>query len=186
MMSKRSPADHLTLLRVLLVPALWALAFGQHTEALAVGLAVAGLTDVLDGPVARMTGRTSRYGSQLDSTADIVLMGSILVWMVALRPTFFRENAVPLLAWAVLGCAALAATFVRFRRIGDLHLYSAKAAGVAGYVFACWLFLTGSYSPRFFALTAGLAIVAAAETLLVALTRDRVGGWVGSILLSRR
>lgn len=181
-----SAADGLTLLRILLIPLLWGLAAGGFVRALAVGLAVAGTTDVLDGPVARMTGRSSRFGSQLDSVADILLMGSILVWLAWLRPEFFGANALPLLVWAVLGGAAVAATLVRYGRIGDLHLYSAKAAGVAGYLFVCWLFLTGRYDGVLFTVTVGLAIVAAAETLLVALTRERVDGRVGSILLSRR
>ncbi len=184
--ARPSPADHLTLLRVLLIPVLWGFALAGMTTELAVGLAAAGLTDVLDGPVARLTARVSPFGSQLDSAADIVLMGSIVGWMAWLTPGFFRENAVALLTWMVLGCAGVAATIVRFRRFGDLHLYSAKAAGVLGYVFACWLFLTGRYSRGFFAVTVGLAILASSEMLLMALTRDRLEERVGSILLFRR
>lgn len=177
-----TPADHLTLLRLLAVPVLWVLAARGDSFYLGVGIALAGFTDILDGPVARLTGQSSRFGSQLDSVADILLMSSILIWIGWLYPDFFRENALPLLVWAGVGLAAVAATLVRFGRLGDLHLYSAKAAGFVCYLFAVWLFLTGGYDPVFFGLAAALAILAAVETLLVAITRKRLTGRIRSIL----
>ena len=177
-----SPADYLSLVRLVLVPVLWGLALAGQTRWLGVLLAVAGLTDVLDGPVARRTGITSRYGAQLDSVADILLMASIFWWFVLLVPEFFVDNAVPLIVWAVLGIAALGVTLVRFGRLGNLHLYSAKVAGVLGHLFAVWLFILGSYAPLFFIVAVTAAIVASVETLLVALTRDQVDERIGSIL----
>lgn len=175
-------ADGLTLSRLLALPALWALAFLGESRFLGFGLAVAGLTDVLDGPVARLTGRASAFGSQLDSAADILLMSSILAWMAWLHPQFFADNLVVLLVWAGVGVASLIATFVRYGRLGDLHLYSAKTAGVVCYLFAVWLFVFGRYHPLFFALAVGLAILGATETLLVALTRERLNRPIRSIL----
>jgi phosphatidylglycerophosphate synthase len=180
-----TPADLLTILRLLAIPVLWVLAYGGQSLELGIVLALAGLTDVLDGPVARRTGRSSRYGSQLDSVADILLMGSIVMWMAWLYPAFFRDNFLPLLAWVGIGVAALLVTLVRFGRVGNLHLYTAKVAGVVAYVFAVWLFVTGGYHPAFFRLAVGLAILGATETLLMALTRDQVDERMGSIL-SRR
>lgn len=177
-----SPADHLTAARLLSLPLLWALALTGHGVALGIGLALAGLTDVLDGPVARRTGRSTRFGSQLDSIADVLLMGSAVVWMALLRPEFFAENATSLLIWLGIGLAALAAAWVRLGRLGDLHLYSAKAAGVIGHLFAVWLFVFDEYSPVFWAVTIGLAILAASETLLGALLRRPGDRWKGTVL----
>jgi phosphatidylglycerophosphate synthase len=180
-----TPADGLTILRLLAIPVLWALAYREMSVYLGVGLALAGLTDVLDGPVARRTGRSSRYGGQLDSVADILLMGSIVLWMAWLHPAFFRDNVVALATWLVIGSVALVVTLVRFGRLGNLHLYSAKTAGVVAYLFAVWLFVTGAYHPVFFGVAVGLAILGAVETLLVALTLDAVDETVRS-LFSRR
>lgn len=177
-----SAADHLTAVRLLALPALWALALTAHPRALGVGLALAGVTDVLDGPIARRTGRSTRFGSQLDSIADLLLMGSTVVWMAILRPGFFSENAVALLVWLGIGLAAMVVTWVRLGRFGDLHLYSAKTAGVVGYVFAVWLFVFGDYSPLFWGITIGLAVLAASETLLAALVRKPGEPWTGTIL----
>lgn len=180
-----TPADYLTLLRLMLVPVLWGLALLDLPVWLGVGLALAGLTDVLDGPVARRTARSSRFGAQLDSVADILLMASVFWWLVLLRPEFFIDNAIPLVAWAVIGSAAVIVTLVKFGRLGNLHLYSAKLAGVLGHLFAVWIFVFGDYSGVFFAVAIGVAILASLETLLVALLRDQVSERIGSILLTR-
>lgn len=181
-----SPADYLSLTRLLLLPALWVLAVLDESRVLGYGLALAGVTDVLDGPVARITGRSTRFGSQLDSFADILLMASIFWWFVLMRPEFFVDNAIPLIVWAVVGTAAVIATLVKFGAVGNLHLYSTKTAGVLGYVFAVWVFIFGSYSPIFFDVAVTAAIVAATESLLVALTRDEVSERIGSILIRSR
>lgn len=180
--SRLTPADQLSLTRLLMVPLLWAFALLELPVYLGVGLAVAGLTDVLDGPVARVTGRSSRYGAQLDSMADILLMASIFWWLVLLKRDFFVVNAVPLVIWAVVGTAAVVVTLVKFGRMGNLHLYSAKIAGVLGHLFAIWILVFDSYSAWFFGTAVGMAIVASTETLLVALTRDRVSDRIGTIL----
>ena len=177
-----TPADQLTLLRLVLLPVLWALAFAGEARLLGLGLALAGLTDVLDGPIARITRSSSRFGAQLDSVADILLMASIFWWFVLLRPGFFVDHAIPLAVWAVVGVSALVVTLVRFGRLGNLHLYSAKLAGVLGHLFAVWLFVFGDYHPLFFGVTVTAAILAASETLVVALVRDQVDEKVGSIL----
>lgn len=182
--TRLTPADYLSLLRLLLLPVLWALALLGMAVYLGIVLAVAGFTDVLDGPVARWTGLSSRFGAQLDSLGDILLMMSIFWWFVLLRPEFFMERIVPLAVWAVIGSAAVIVTLVKFRRIGNLHLYSAKTAGVLGHLFAVWIFVFDSYSDVFFAVAVIVAIVASTETLLVALTRDEVSERVRSIFSS--
>lgn len=181
-----SPADHLTAARLLALPVLWALALAGRDTALGIGLALAGLTDVLDGPVARRTGRSTRFGSQLDSIADMLLMGSAVAWMAILRPAFFQDAVLLLCAWLVIGIASLAVTWVRLGRFGDLHLYSAKTAGVAGHLFAVSLFVFDGYSAPFWAFTIGLAILAATETLIAAIIRRPGDRWRGTILLRRR
>jgi cardiolipin synthase len=76
-------ANQLTMLRMALVPAFVLLALGrQFTWALVV-FVVAGLTDVLDGYVARHANQSTKLGAMLDPVADKLLVGSayvILTW----------------------------------------------------------------------------------------------------------
>src|SRR5690606_25427113 len=142
---------------------------GQATW-LGVGVMVAALTDVVDGPIARRLRRSTARGSRLDSIADHALTASTGVWIVLLRPEFVVEQLALLIAWAALGGSALLVGWVRFRRIGDLHLYSAKAAGTLGYLFAIWLLLFGTYSVGVFRVVVAICILASLETLLVVST----------------
>lgn len=177
----KSVPDRLTYARIVLVPVLWLLAVAGQDEALGVGFLVAGLTDVLDGYLARRSGQTTRLGSQLDSVADMLLIVSVVLWLILLRPVFIREQLPLIGLWAVLGAASILLGWLKFRRFANLHLYSAKVAGVLGYLFAAYLLITSHYSRLFFYLTIGTCILAALEALLVQILRRRVdehAGWL--------
>lgn len=89
--------NSLTLLRIGLIPLLFVLLFFPSREgslAAALTFAVASLTDLLDGYLARRRGSTTRIGRLLDPVADKLLItipmvmlipqGRIPAWMVAL------------------------------------------------------------------------------------------------------
>jgi hypothetical protein len=72
---------------------------------------------------------------------------------------------------------------VRFRRIGDLHLYSAKIAGTLGCLFLFRLLVFGTYSATVFHVVIAICMVASTESLLVVSTRTTVSEHVGSLFL---
>lgn len=93
-MSRRDLPNLITIMRVLLVaPLVWYLAVERYSAALAVAL-VAGVSDALDGFLAKRYGWESRIGGILDPIADKLLLvgsfvmlglaGLIPVWLVAL------------------------------------------------------------------------------------------------------
>jgi cardiolipin synthase (CMP-forming) len=168
-----SPADRLTAARLAMVPGLWMLAAWQQPVYLGLGVALAGSTDVLDGYLARRSGRTTPFGSRFDSVADHLLTISTGLWLLWLRPEFVREQRAALLLWASLALLVLVVGWLRFRRLGDLHLRSAKLAGTLGYLFAIWLLVSGSYSVQAFAVVIGVCYFAAVETLTAMLLRPR-------------
>jgi phosphatidylglycerophosphate synthase len=178
-------ANQLTAVRLGLIPVLWILAILRRPVLLGTLLVLAGLTDVLDGLVARRTRTATPFGGVFDSLADHLLSASTVAFTFLLKPDFVREQRVPLAAWVLFGFATLAYGWVRHRRFGNLHLYSAKAAGVGGYVFAAILFFLPGYNRPFFALALAMAFVATAETLLVFATRTHVDEHAGSILMRR-
>jgi cardiolipin synthase len=79
-------ANQLTMLRMAFVPLLVLLALGgQFTWALVV-FVVAGLTDVLDGYIARHGHQVTQLGATLDPIADKIMVGStyaVLTWSSA-------------------------------------------------------------------------------------------------------
>lgn len=176
-------ANQLTAVRLGLIPVLWILAIVARPVLLGTLLVLAGLTDVLDGLVARRTRTATRFGGAFDSMADHLLSASTIAFIFLLEPDFVREQRVPLAAWVLFGLTTLTYGWVRHRRLGNLHLYSAKAAGLAGYAFAATLFLLPGYSRPFFAVALAMAFLATAETLLMFATRAHVDEHARSILI---
>lgn len=87
-------ANQLTLLRMLLIPAFVLLVvYGQFGWALIV-FAVAGLTDALDGLIARAAGQKTDLGAWLDPAADKLLL--VTTFIVLTLPNIGLVNRIPI------------------------------------------------------------------------------------------
>ena len=88
-----TPANQLTLLRMLLIPAFVILViYGYLGSALLVFL-IAGLTDLLDGLIARLTGQKTTLGAWLDPMADKLLL--VTTFVVLTLPLDSLANRLP-------------------------------------------------------------------------------------------
>jgi phosphatidylglycerophosphate synthase len=178
--------NQLTAARLALVPVLWAVALVGEPVWLGVGVIVASVTDMLDGWLSRRWNQTSEFGARLDSVADHLLAVSTTLWLVLLRPFFFREQMGPLIAWSAFALLVLLVSWLKFRRFVNLHLYTSKAAVILAFLFGIPLLILGRYSQAQFWITLAVCSLAAAESLAIILTRDRVDENIGSILLKKR
>ena len=161
-MKPPAPADLITMVRF---PAALGLLCTQPLSPPFLALyALGGLSDLLDGPVARRTGTAGPAGARLDSAADGVFAAAALL---RLLPVALPR--LPDWVWAV--CAAIAAVrltayavgAVRFRRFTALHTVANKATGLA--LFAAPLALPFADLRLLAAGLCGLAAVSAAEEL---------------------
>jgi phosphatidylglycerophosphate synthase len=162
--------------RLLLAAPLWALALLDMQRALAVGLVLALLTDVLDGQVARWLGQSDTATDRLDSLADRVLVVSVLAWLLLLHPAIVRDHLWLWLGGLLLLACSWLVGLVRWGRVSALHLYSARLGGVAQALFVLHTFWSGAYSRPLLYAAAALWYVAVAEEILVQLTRANVDG----------
>lgn len=93
-MTALTAANQLTLLRIMLIPAFVILViYGYFGWALAV-FAVAGLTDALDGLIARRSGQKSTLGAWLDPMADKLL--ALSTFVVLTVPGLGLANQLPI------------------------------------------------------------------------------------------
>jgi phosphatidylglycerophosphate synthase len=182
----RRVADAITWLRILLVPVIWVYALLGDGAAVGAGLVAAGITDFLDGFVARRFGQPTRAGARLDLTADTLLLVSAIAWIALLHPEIARDNggliAVTLFAYL----AAAGVGLVKFQRLPNLHLYSSRLAGGLLYAFAVITSITGHYDGWLLALAAGAFMVSCVETFAGQLLFSTVDADIGSVLLVRR
>src|ERR1700683_2394318 len=83
----------LTWLRILMIPAIFALfyllPYPYANPAACAAFALAGITDSLDGYLARRWGQTSRLGAFLDPVADKLIVAAALVLIVSRDPRWF-------------------------------------------------------------------------------------------------
>jgi phosphatidylglycerophosphate synthase len=171
-------------LRLVLIPFLWVCALLGEERALGIGLAVAAVTDILDGRLARALNATSRFGSKLDSMADSLISFSAIGWLVLLQPETIRDHPFFFSAAPLVAVALLWLGWLKYRKLADFHLTSGRAAGVMGYLFLIQLFSFGkSFDALLYALMA-LSWVVAIEAFLVVRTIDSVDDRVPSPLFS--
>lgn len=91
-----------------------------------------GLTDALDGWLARKTGTASDFGARLDSIADLLFYGIVLV---RLFPVLWQ--LLPVEIWYVVAAvllvrlAAYITATVKYHRFASLHTWLNKLTGAA-------------------------------------------------------
>jgi cardiolipin synthase len=88
-----TPANQLTLLRMLLVPAFVILVLYGHLGWALVVFAAAGITDGLDGLIARRSGQKTSLGAWLDPMADKLLV--VTTFIVLTLPNLGLANPLP-------------------------------------------------------------------------------------------
>lgn len=100
-----------------------------------------GLSDVLDGLIARLTRKTTEFGAKLDSVADIMFYAVMLIrifpvlWEILPKTIWYIVAAVLLIRLLSYMVAA-----VKYRRFASQHTYMNKLTGAA--VFTIPYFLT--------------------------------------------
>ena len=90
---------------------------------------VAGVSDMVDGTVARKTGTVSEFGSKLDTAADFVL---VVVCLIKLIPVIYVPTW--LIIWivviAVIKAVNLVSGYVMRKEIVVLHTVANKVTGI--------------------------------------------------------
>lgn len=165
-------ADWITISRlVLIAPTAWLLA-RHHFIAAALCYVLLGLTDIVDGIVARARHETSAFGTFLDPLADI--LSTFAVFTVFLRSGFIPPwlYALMLLRYLPLAAASLVLT----RRFGPIDFRSTMPGKIVGVVqasVALWIMVsaargvaTPGSGPLFAFLAAGFVSIVVSQTVI--------------------
>ena len=120
---------------------------------------VAGISDILDGTVARKTGTLSEFGSKLDTVADFVL---VVVCLIKLIPIIHAP--VWLIIWiiviAVIKAINLVSGYVMRKEIVVLHTAANKVTGILLFVLPLTLtFIDLKYSGAIVSILATFAAI---------------------------
>ena len=125
-----------------------------------------GLTDILDGWLARKTGTASDFGARLDSIADLLFYGIVLV---RLFPVLWQ--LLPVVIWyavaaiIIVRLAAYITAAVKYHRFASLHTWLNKLTGAA--LFLLPYVLAASTGIVYSWTVCIIALAASAEELLI-------------------
>lgn len=116
----------LTSVRFITAPVMLFLAWNGHGLAFMSVLAVAFLTDILDGLAARLTGQITEFGARLDTWADLVTyltigFGTWWLWPEIIR----REN---ISVYIIIACYLIPTSYalIKFGSYASFHTWGIK------------------------------------------------------------
>ncbi|MGR8933134.1 MAG: CDP-alcohol phosphatidyltransferase family protein [Gammaproteobacteria bacterium] len=169
----------LTGFRFFCAPILLTLAWQGHSTTFLLLLAMAFLSDALDGMAARLSGQVTQFGAILDSWADMVTYLTITLGAWWLWPDIVRREA--LYAGIIVASYVLpvAIGLFKFGALTSYHTWTVKLAaasiGLTYYV----LFLGGPSWP--FRIAALVCVIAAFEEIAITLVSTELHSNVGSL-----
>lgn len=127
---------------------------------------LAGISDVLDGFVARVTKTVTEFGARLDSVADM-----LFYFVMIYKSLFVLRGDLSVVTWCIIGFTVIVRIISyiysarKFRCFVALHTYMNKVTGFAVFILPYMTFL-GFFNESCFAASV-IAAVAAVEELLI-------------------
>ena len=139
----------------------------------------AGVTDLVDGPIARKTNSVSNLGANLDGIADL-LLGAIAAYVLIPSMQVPRWGTYSVVLIILIRVVSIIIGRVRFKRIVMLHTYGNKAIGLVAWLFPILYLITPTDILVLFVCTVGF--LAFIEDLIINCVAREIDPNIKSIL----
>jgi CDP-diacylglycerol--glycerol-3-phosphate 3-phosphatidyltransferase len=165
----KSLANYISIARMVLA---FTLAFVKPLSIVFIAIyIICGISDVLDGYIARKTDTISKLGGKLDTIADFLM---IMVLMIILFPIINPE--VQIILWiviiAIVKAVSVTIVFVKYKTFEILHTYGNKITGVL--IFSLTPLLSFVQADMLVYIICMVASVSAIEELFIHLSSDEL------------
>lgn len=137
----------ITSIRFILAPFLIYFAYTKEILIFSILFYVCGISDYIDGPIARRYNLTSELGSFLDNVADELLLLSGLFFIYLIKPEIMIDNILAFVIFLSLYAIERILFFGLHKGKPRLHLYSGKTFVRAFYIFLPVMFYVVNYLP---------------------------------------
>ena len=132
----------LSTMRLVLVLSLFALSFPLSpffmfyamTPIFLVIYTIAGVTDMIDGPIARKFNVCTPLGANLDGIADYVFVAVSIILIIPRLDINYAIIAVIVIGIIVLKSIGMIVGFARFSQLMMMHTYASKAAALIAFL----------------------------------------------------
>jgi len=132
---------------------------------------ICGFSDIMDGFISRATGTTSILGAKLDSLADMIMAGVLLI---VLLPTIKPEEDI--LIWVIsigiIKLLSMVVAFKKFKTFAALHTYGNKFTGIILFIFP--MLLPYFHSAALMYIICAVASISAIEELIIQITSTQL------------
>lgn len=150
---------------MVLAPVLLLLAWFQAGQIFIIVLALAYVSDAVDGPIARRFGQESPIGPGLDTWADVAIYLSVPLGAWWLWPELFMREILYFVIIIASIIFPLLAGLARFRRTTSYHTWLTETAAVCTSVSSLLLF--ADITPWPFRVSSVLCLAAGMEEILI-------------------
>ena len=171
--------DKISLFRMALAPVLLLLAWFRAGQYFIIVLALAYISDAVDGPIARRYGQESELGPRLDTWADVSIYLSVPLAAWWLWPELFKREILYFTLIIASILFPLLAGLAKFRQTTSYHTWLTETAAVCTTLSTLLLF-TG-FTPWPFRVSSGLCVLAGIEEMFVTLVLGRPASNVRSL-----
>jgi CDP-diacylglycerol--glycerol-3-phosphate 3-phosphatidyltransferase len=99
---------------------------------------ICGLSDALDGFIARRTRTTSRFGAKLDSIADMIMTGALLFLLYPVV-NISKEIIIWIIIIGSIRLAAMIVAIIKYKTFASIHTYGNKITGILLFIFPIFI-----------------------------------------------
>jgi len=125
---------------------------------------ICGLSDIMDGFIARNTGTTSKLGEKIDSMADMIMAGVLLfIFYPIVNPSRVVLTWVVLIA--IIRFTAMFVAMKKYKTFAMLHTYGNKITGLVLFIFP--VLLSCIHANMLMYIICALASISAIEELII-------------------
>ena len=132
---------------------------------------ICGLSDIVDGLIARKLGTTSRLGAKLDSIADMIMVGVLLVVLYPIV-SLATEIIIWIICIGIIRLASMVVALKKYKTFAILHTYGNKITGLVLFIFP--LFLPYIHATMLMNIICVVASISAIEELIIQLTSSQL------------
>jgi CDP-diacylglycerol--glycerol-3-phosphate 3-phosphatidyltransferase len=132
---------------------------------------ICGLSDIMDGFIARKTGTTSRLGAKIDSTADLIMTGVLLfVLYPIINPG--TQIIIWIISIGIIRTASMVVALKKYKSFAILHTYGNKITGIGLFIFP--ILLPHIDTTVLMYIICAVASISAIEELIIQLTSSQM------------